>query len=323
MANAPHLFEDLRLDDDKGQVDGINSGLDIAGQGTFKFNITDDDGKAHMIRIPNSLYVPNLKRCLLLPQHWAQEAGDEQTWMGNYRDNCVLNWRGGKKTVPFQPMTIVPVFYMASSSWSYHVSAATLEAMEALYFQREKVLEFPGRRDLMDNIELVPEEFVAEENLNYDKEVSVDEGVSEDNETIKTLNLPPPPVGKNPSEVIRRSPLTFDSLPPQEEGEDTQLTAANNQTKLMHWHYRLGHLPFVKLKQLALNGDIPKKLAKVKPPKCTGCLFGAMTRIPWCGRETKASHEVFIATKPGECISVNQMTSTEVGFYAQMKGKLT
>jgi hypothetical protein len=44
MANAPHLFKDLHLNKDKGQVDGINSGLDIAGQGTFKFNITDDDG---------------------------------------------------------------------------------------------------------------------------------------------------------------------------------------------------------------------------------------------------------------------------------------
>jgi hypothetical protein len=44
MANVPHLFEDLRPDN-KGQVDGINSGLDIAGQETFKFNITDNDGK--------------------------------------------------------------------------------------------------------------------------------------------------------------------------------------------------------------------------------------------------------------------------------------
>jgi hypothetical protein len=91
MANSPHLFEDLHLDNNKEQVDGINSGLDIVGQGTFKFNITDDNGEAHTIRIPNSLYVPNLKRCLLLPQHWAQEAGGKQTWMGNYRDNCVLN----------------------------------------------------------------------------------------------------------------------------------------------------------------------------------------------------------------------------------------
>ncbi len=55
MANAPHLFEDLHLNEDKGQVDRINSGLDIVGQGTFKFSITDDNGKSHVIKIPNSL----------------------------------------------------------------------------------------------------------------------------------------------------------------------------------------------------------------------------------------------------------------------------
>jgi hypothetical protein len=133
MANAPHLFEDLHLDN-KGQVDGINSGLDITGQGTFQFNIINNDGKLHAIKIPNSLYLPNLKRCLLSPQHWVQEAGGKQTWMGNCRDNCVLNWRGGKKTVPFQPMTNVPVFYTASSSRSYCAFTTTFEAMEAPYF---------------------------------------------------------------------------------------------------------------------------------------------------------------------------------------------
>jgi hypothetical protein len=91
----------------------------------------------------------------------------------------------------------------------------------------------------------------------------------------------------------------------------------------MRWHYRLGHLTFPKLKQLTLNGEIPKKLAKVAPSKCAGCIFGAMTKIPWRGKETKASHEVFTATKLVECISVDQMVSTEVGFFAQMKGKLT
>jgi hypothetical protein len=290
MANAPHLFEDLHLEDNKGRVDRINSGLDIARQRTFKFNITSNDGKTHAIKIPNSLYVPNLKRCLLLPQHWAQEAGDEQTWMGNYRDSCVLNWRGGKKTVPFQPTTNVLVFYMASSSQSYCAFVATFEAMEASYFRWEKVLEFTGRRDLMDNI--VPEEFVVEENLNCDKEVSVGEGVSEDDETIKTSNLPPPPADESPSEAIRRGPLTFDPSSPQEEDEDAQLAAANNQTKLMRWHYCLGHLHFAKLKQLVLNGEIPKKLVKAKPLKCAGCLFGAMTKIPWRNRETKASHSL-------------------------------
>jgi hypothetical protein len=112
----------------------------------------------------------------------------------------------------------------------------TFEAMEAPYFRREKVLEFPGCRDLMDDIELVPEELVVEENLNNDKEVSVNEGVLEDNETIKTSNLPPPSAYKNPSKAIRRGPLTFNPLPPQEEGEDTQLATINDQTKLMRWH---------------------------------------------------------------------------------------
>jgi hypothetical protein len=68
---------------------------------------------------------------------------------------------------------------------------------------------------------------------------------------------------------------------------------------------------------------IPKKLAKVAPPKCAGCLFGAMTKIPWRGKETKASHKVFVTIKLEECISVDQMTSAKPGFYAQLKGKLT
>ncbi len=148
--------------------------------------------------------------------------------------------------------------------------------------------------------------------------------MTEDDKTIRTLNLPPPPpADESPSKTIRCGPLTFNPLPHQKEGEDTQLATADDQTKLMRWHYRLGHLPYSKLKQLALNGEIPKKLAKVKPPKCAGCLFGAMTKIPWQGKEAKASHKVFIATKPAECVSVNQMTSTKVGFYVQMKEKLT
>jgi hypothetical protein len=90
----------------------------------------------------------------------------------------------------------------------------------------------------------------------------------------------------------------------------------------MQWHYRLGHLTFAKLEQLALNGEIPKKLVTVTPPKCAGCLFRAMTKISWHDKETKASHEVFIASKPGECVSVDQMVSIEVRFFAQMNGRL-
>jgi hypothetical protein len=69
MVNAPHLFKDLKLGE-VGEVEGIKSGLDLKGTGTFKFKIKDNNGMTHKIKIPNSLYVPELKRCLLSPQHW-------------------------------------------------------------------------------------------------------------------------------------------------------------------------------------------------------------------------------------------------------------
>jgi len=156
---------------------------------------------------------------------------------------------------------------------------------------------------------IIPKEFVAEEDLHRGEKKSVD-AANEDEDTVRTSE-------ENPSDgSIRRGPLTFDPNPPEAEEEGFPLSAADDQAKLMHWHYRLGHLTFAKLKQLALHGKIPKKLALLDPPKCAGCLFGAMTKIPWRGKEPKSSHKVFTATKPGETVSVDQMVSTEVGFFA-------
>jgi hypothetical protein len=91
----------------------------------------------------------------------------------------------------------------------------------------------------------------------------------------------------------------------------------------MQWHHRLGHLLFSKLKKLAIIGKIPKQLAKVKAPVRAGCLFGAMTKVPWRGKEGESDHKVFVATKPGQIVSVNQMISMQVGLIAQLKGGFT
>ena len=76
MANKPHLFEDLRLNKDKEQVDGISDGLEIMGKGTFKFNIKDNEGKKHTIGIKNSLYVPKMRRYLLV---WCTHGWDKNS----------------------------------------------------------------------------------------------------------------------------------------------------------------------------------------------------------------------------------------------------
>jgi hypothetical protein len=116
-------------------------------------------------------------------------------------------------------------------------------------------------------------------------------------------------------------PLAFDVNPELEDDKHVYLAAVDDQAKLMRWHYHLGHLAFSKLKQLVLHDMILQRLAKVKPPACVGCLFGAMTKVPWKGQETP--FEVFVATRTGQCVSVNQMISMQVGFIAQLKGTLT
>jgi hypothetical protein len=44
MVYKAHLFEGLRLNKAKGQVSGISDGLAIAGEGTFKLTIKDNEG---------------------------------------------------------------------------------------------------------------------------------------------------------------------------------------------------------------------------------------------------------------------------------------
>jgi hypothetical protein len=112
IANAPHLFEDLRLSN-KGIVQGINDGLEIKGKRTIKFKIEDNSRRMHKIKIPNSLYLPGLERCLLLPQHWVQEAGDkhplpEGTWCKNTATHNILFIESAGVRVPCSIVDTTP-----------------------------------------------------------------------------------------------------------------------------------------------------------------------------------------------------------------------
>jgi hypothetical protein len=140
MINTLHLFEDLILGD-VGEVEGIKLGLDIKGMGTFKFKMKDDNGMTHEIEIPNSLYVPELKRCLLSPQHWVQEAKDNYprpkgTRMGQDNELYYVYWGQAKyqKSIPYDPWTNVLILYTAALLCAYSAFATTFEAMEAPFF---------------------------------------------------------------------------------------------------------------------------------------------------------------------------------------------
>ncbi len=128
----------------------------------------------HEIKIPNSLHVPELKSCLPSPQHWVQEAKDNYprpkgTRMGQDDEFYYVYWDQAKyrKFIPYDPSNNVPILYTAILLRTYRAFATTFKAMEVPFFRRERVLQFPGHRPTVNEPELVPEEFVAKENVNY------------------------------------------------------------------------------------------------------------------------------------------------------------
>jgi hypothetical protein len=240
--------------------------------------------------------------------------------MESTASNCTLIWGQGafRKTIPFDALTNTPIFFTSPKTLAYRAFATTFMALEAPFFQREHVIQVPGSCNLVGP-PLSEKEFVAEENINYPLSPA-HEGENSKEKKSGTQAAE----GDSPSaHLLRRSALTFDPSPPLKEAKEYSLLAPEDKVELMRWHYRLGHVSFAKLCQLVQNNKIPKKLAAIRPLRCAGCLFGAMTKIPWRGKEQKSQHSVFIATKPGECASVDHLQLTGPGFYGQAKGRLT
>jgi hypothetical protein len=122
------------------------------------------------------------------------------------------------------------------------------------YHQRKHVIQIPGQlhRD---------KEFTAKENVHANilkKPPLFSEGATSNNITVQVSNLLSEKGDKEEKQTTRMGPLTFNISPKLEEDKHVYLATINNQAKLMRWHYRLGHLAFSKLKQLALNGEIPQ-----------------------------------------------------------------
>jgi hypothetical protein len=209
---TPDQFEDLKMHNDTG-VEGINGGLDIKGTGTFKFHIEDDEGGVYLIKIPNSKYVPDLRVCLLLPHHWAQEAKDhylvlKRTKTDTNDEALMLIWnqRRHQWTILYHPLTNTPSFRTASASRTYQAFVALFKAAEAHYHQREHVPQMPDQ--LHHN-----KEYTAKENVHtgiLKKPPTASEGAMSNNLTLQASNLLSEKGDKVETRTIRMGPLVFD-----------------------------------------------------------------------------------------------------------------
>lgn len=169
----------------------------------------------------------------------------------------------------------------------------------------------------------MPEEFIAEENI-HQKNYPDAAKVREDNNTVKTSNRSHSPElqeSEEPSPNATKwghSPLTHLLKPLSRR----TLRLPSPPTKQNSGNCTTSYSLFCP----QTNGhkwEIVKQLRKIKPPTCSSCLFGMMTKLPWHSKEAKSSHELFFMTNPEQCALVDQLVSMQVKFYAQLKGKLT
>ena len=72
---------------------------------------------------------------------------------------------------------------------------------------------------------------------------------------------------------------------------------------------------------MAEQGIIPRKLARVPPPKCPSCLYGKAHRKPW--RTHKIDPKIKPSTVPGAVVSIDQLESPVLGFVPIAKGQPT
>ena len=107
-------------------------------------------------------------------------------------------------------------------------------------------------------------------------------------------------------------------IPPDDQDEPL---LKSDQAALMRLHEQLGHCSFAQLKQMAEQGIIPRKFAKVPAPKCPSCLYRKAHQKPW--RTHKIDPKIKATTVPGAVVSIDQLESPVLGFVPIAKGQPT
>ena len=266
-------------------VIGVNGSLPIKGTGTVKWSITDDRGKNHIFRIPDTLYVPGIKTSMLSPQHWAKqmEQGSGMTaWEETKSGHSTLCWNNGenRRTVPLHSHTNTPIFKSSIGTKNYQVFEAVFNTMH------------------------------------QPRCVTCSTSIVDTSTADRTHE-------QNLLDIIEDNSITRSEFKILQSIDDNNLRMNDPQAELLWWHHRLGHAPFKTVRLLAAANILPRHLLNAKIPKCSACQYGAMTRHPWRGKAKPSKIKPTIIRGPGDCVSVDQIESSLPGFMAQLKGRLT
>ena len=289
------------------KVRGIKGHAKATHRSTIKWHVEDDTGLTHVMIIKGAYLISEAATRILSPQHLAQQAGDhfskeEGTGALTTSKNIALFWsqRRFTETMPLDPITNVGLTTTAPGARSFRAFCATLERPET---KQENIFTTHIIQD-DDDESFQPKNPVEPQ---HTKECS--------NEEIP-LPIQDEAITQPQMTVVDLGPITH-IIP-----DDPEPKSLDPQDELLRWHYRLGHLPFDQIKQLANKGQLPKRLLTCPTPFCAACQYGKMTKRPWRVKgDDKGTAKT--ATYPSQVVSVDQLESTSPGFIAQLKGTLT
>ena len=287
------------------KVKGIKGHAQATHRGTVKWYIEDDHGLVHVMVITGAYLIPEATTRILSPQHLAQQANDHYPMAEGTRalttsKNITLFWvqRHFTKTVLLDAKTNVGLTTTASGARSFRAFCATVNVPET-------------KQANIFTTHVIPDD---EDDESFQPKHPVEKSTHDETYEANTANEVMTVVPK--ATVVDMGPITH-VIP-----DNKEPTSLDPHDELLRWHYRLGHLPFDRIRQLASKGQLPKRLMSCKKPLCSACQYGKMTKRPWRvkGDDKRTTK---LATRPGQIVSVDQLESNTPGLITQLKGKLT
>jgi hypothetical protein len=204
--------------------------------GTVRWCFEDDSGKKHDFVLPGTYYSSAVPGRILSLQHWAQVANDNKprprgTYSATFDDCIELFWsqRQYKKTVPYCPNTNVATMRSAPGYRLFRAFCAEVMDDEPPMFCYTNVVsddESSDEESSSSSTQLPAAVLATREPVEPPSTVELTK-TSTNSENTEFKN--------NKIEFSLDGPLDSAIV------EDEEVSIANLQHELMHWHYRLGH----------------------------------------------------------------------------------
>ena len=277
------------------QVLGV-SGEAVAPQGigSIRLRIEDDLNDIHTIHLHGIRYLPEAPINIFVPQVFSQQCqaeGDSKASCSISADSISLHWAGenGKLANKYVPLnkSNVGIRFTASGYKQFRAFAALCG---------------------------MPTTFISDDETDKPTNPSAEGPI-----TMTPSDTPTDKPQRSESEGVTTDFTVNPTIIPSDDQDEPLLKS--DQAALIRLHEQLSHCSFAQLKQMAEQGIIPRKLAKVPPPKCPSCLYGKAHWKPW--RMHKIDPKIKPSIVSGAVVSINQLESPVLGFVPIAKGQPT